>query len=104
MTAETRAGAARPLPYRPVQQDPYGDHVGHRRVDRLVAAVTPGDRTAFGILHRATEQLRLISAGPARTWQAAIDDARDGQRYAELAVRLAAPVPAADERRPRTRA
>jgi hypothetical protein len=66
-----------------------------------LTAVTPSDRAAFGVLHRATEQLRLISAGPARTWQAAIDDAPDGQRYAELAVRLATPVPAADERRPR---
>jgi hypothetical protein len=91
VTAETRAGAARPLPYLSVQQDPSSDHVGRCRVDRLVAAVTRGDRDAFGVLHRATEQLRLIGAGPARTWQAAIDDARDGQQYAELAARLAAP-------------
>jgi DNA-directed RNA polymerase specialized sigma24 family protein len=151
VTVETRS-AAQPLPHLPVQQDPSGDHVGHRRVDRLVDAVAQGDRAAFGVLyralsprllpglytrlgdpglarrvltgtfievwrlarhrvparaadawiaaiaeHRATEQLRLIGAGPAPAWQAAIDDARDGQKHAELAALLASPVPAGDD-------
>jgi RNA polymerase sigma-70 factor, ECF subfamily len=66
-----------------------------RAADAWIAAIAE---------HRATEQLRLIGAGPASAWQAAIDDARDGQQHAELAALLASPVPAGDDAVPRTRA
>lgn len=157
MTVETRS-VAQPLRHLPVQQDPSGGHLGHRRVDRLVDAVAQGDRAAFGVLyralsprllpglytllgdprlarrvltgtfievwrlaryrvparaadawiaavaeHRATEQLRLVGAGPAPAWQAAIDDARDGQQHAELAALLASPVSAGDDAVPAPR-